>query len=443
MDKFQFYVESVGLFPLVTSAVLGLIAVIFTPARLRLPLAIVLLFVTTPVGRFLDLGGLRNAAKLLTFPAFLLVGLAAVIDSRPRASLSPLVTAHIILALLAFLFVVTVNNVGTAMLLRTQWLVLVLAAIAVARTVRTEADLRLVLISIWAGSSIAMLLAASNIVLNPDTALRRVGRFEPWGAPSNHIGVTFSLSISLSAYLLFLAKSNLQRLVLVGILGIGLGCALLTGSRSTVATVVIACLPMLFEARKRIGLLALGGGVATVGVLFVVRQFANTRLDRFTDFQSSRGEIALQYLDEVIAERPILGLLETQGAPLLVADEVGKTTHNAYLEAMYLGGIVYALPLILLCLVTLYAAFRVWLARKQSPQPLTYAFLAFFTGTFYAHGFANGAIFYPTYSWAFSQVLMSSVVLSAWMRMGKTGYAFEPEAYSYAPHAYDEYGYDA
>jgi O-antigen ligase len=158
--------------------------------------------------------------------------------------------------------------------------------------------------------------------------------------------------------------------------------------------------------------------LVTTGTLFVIAAswflaFMDTsKLDRIQTLDTGRIQMAVEYMG-VIAERPILGMLQTTGASVLSDETVGTHPHNAYLETLYLGGIVYAGPMFVLAASSMLGAWRIWRARRAVAfDPLLTMLIVGLMFLVYAHGFVNGAIYYPTYAWAFFHVILSVTVLT-------------------------------
>src|SRR4030095_1582518 len=136
-------------------------------------------------------------------------------------------------------------------------------------------------------------------------------------------------------------------------------------------------------------------------------------MGRLDSLETGRIEIAARYLDESVSKRPITGLLGEEEKSVLRDEDIGMYSHNAYLEMMYVGGIIYTLPMLFLALATTVAAIRVLLARKRLPiDPLLTTILAFFVFAIYIHAMVGSNAYYPTSAWGFIHVLVSAFVLS-------------------------------
>ena len=158
--------------------------------------------------------------------------------------------------------------------------------------------------------------------------------------------------------------------------------------------------------------------------------FAETvELERFKSLETGRVEIGKQYL-EIIADRPFLGLLETEGESFLRSEFAAEAhAHNGYLETLYIGGIMYGLPTFFLVGYTGLCILRSWRNRRMIlADPLLISFLIAFMVMVYAHGFVNHSLFYPTTTLAFVHVLLSVLFMGIAMDLMQEGQALAPLA---------------
>ena len=170
--------------------------------------------------------------------------------------------------------------------------------------------------------------------------------------------------------------------------------ALLSGSRAVVLATMIGMTPILFAIlRSRVlaattTLLAVGLGWA----LSASRELVS--VDRFLSLQSGRLDIASDYLDE-IAQRFVFGLLFTNGKGSLPSAEVGWSAHNSYLHWLYIGGVILAVPLVLLGVATLVGA-SAMSRHGDDRSRLLYRVLTFALLGSYMAALTNGMLLYPT-----------------------------------------------
>ncbi|RMH28866.1 MAG: O-antigen ligase domain-containing protein [Planctomycetota bacterium] len=442
MDLIKLYFEGIPLPVLLLGPVVVIVGFVVTPARWRLPLLLALLVPWMATGRFTELGAARSFTKSTGFLYFLLIAVAAHLDPYPKRKPSPWVYGHVLLAVLGFAYIMTVSDRMLAMARQMQWLFLVLAAIGVSRTMVDQASIVRVLKPLAAGAIIVTFMSLVDLVMDPQGALRRGARFEPFGVISNQIGIVFAMAATLVMY--FVVGAERSRAKQLGMVFIGLASilTLLTGSRSSMAALVLPAMPLFFRAFRRPILMLVGAGTVLAGVVIVQGSLERTRFERFTSLKSARFDIAGEYLS-VIAQRPLTGLMTTHGESLLTDTDVGAHTHNAFLQLLYFGGVSYAAPMFVLMGVALWSAFRVWRERARTGlDPLLVAYLAAFFGFMYLHGFASGTIFFPTYAWAFWHILMACWFLTEWPALRAAGAQAEwDETPTDAYEPYDEAGW--
>lgn len=444
MERIDRYMDVVPLPVLLFLPVLGVIAMLLTPSRARLPLSLALMVLWLALGRLPGLGMVHAVCKTGGIAAFGIVALAAFMTPRPHAPVARIAWLYPIISVFSILFVITTVDRTVALVTRAQWFMLMIAVIGVVRTVTDEASLLRILRWMAIGSAIAMLVIFAALALNPLTAFRAgIGRFEPWGANANQIGVDFSLAAPLMLYFSLRATNTLSRSVWLGFFGLAAGLALLTASRSILITVIAPAIPMLWSMRKRpffvISAAVVGGAVF---VALIADAVGSANVQRLTSLETGRVEIFQEYW-KIVGQRPLVGLLGTQGESFAADPSVGAHPHNAYLEMLYVGGIAYLLPFLLLMIATTLATFRVWTKRfSLGVDPLLVSTLACFMAIIYAHGFVNGTINYPTYSWAFLHVLVSVLFLS-WARRMSEGSLFGADGDDAFDEDQEQWGYDA
>ena len=410
MDKVQLYLDIVPLPVIILAPFLAAGLFLIVPGRWRLSVALILMVPWLVIGRLSEIGLISQVAKATGVTGLGLVALAAWLDPGPRRRLPALAWLYLVMGLLAFIYVLTVRDRALALVIRIQWLVLVIAALSVARTLTDEASVVRVVRSLAIGFVIGVFVALSDLVLHPNEAFRLgLGRFFPYGANANQIGTVFAVSVPLAFYFALRTRTMLVRLPLLGVCGIAAGLGLLTGSRSTMVVMLGASLPLVLSLTRRPVVVAIGAAILFAVVTWVMGlgQGQDVNLERLINLQTARYQTVIEYV-RYISERPIFGLLGTEGQSFLQEDSPLGHPHNAYLEVLYLGGLSYSIPLFILVGVTLRAAFVVWRHRRRSgADPLLISMLTALMVMVYAHGFVNGSIYYPTYAWAFLHVMLS------------------------------------
>ena len=414
MDRVSTYLEIVPLPVLIGAPIAALVLFFIIPGRRRLEVMLAVMAFTLCLGRLPDLGIVAAAAKVCGSGAIAMVILAGLLHPGPKRPITGWAVLYVAMAALGFLFIVTTANFLTAAALRAQWLLIVLAAVTTARTIVDEESLIRVGRGVTIGLSIALMLPLMALVRDPGRAfLAGLGRFEPWGASSNHIGVMFAMTAAFALFAGWRAKNPIIALLFFGVAAAAAGMGVLTASRSTVVVMLGMSFPVAIKFIKRPIVLIAGGSILAIGLIWLIGFSEPGSLERLTSTDTGRAETAETYIETVIAERPFLGLLESSGESALGSEDVGIHPHNAYIETAYLGGIVYAFPMYVLVFISGVSTIMVWRARKWIARDTTLVdFLCAVMLMVYAHGFVNGAIYYPTYTWSFVHVLMSLIMIT-------------------------------
>jgi len=413
MDKITQYLESVP-FPLLVMAPLTVaLLFILTPSRHRLSVFLAMAVALLTVGQYVDLGPIRAGARLAAPVMLCLVILAAMLDPGPKRSLHPVAWLYPGMAILGFLFILTVSDLAFAFVLRAQWLLLTAAAVALSRCIVDEASFRRILWAITVGLCVALIVPMLALLKDPGAAFRAgVGRFEPWGASSNQIGIYFGMTAPLALYFGITSPRIFVRWALFGCAAIALSMTILTASRSSLIVGVFGSIPIALRMTRRPLLFVATGTLFVIAASWFLAFMDTSKLNRIQSLETGRAQMAVEYLG-VVAERPLFGMLETTGASVLSDDTIGKHPHNAYLETLYLGGVVYAAPMFFLVGYSMLGAWRIWRARRAVAfDPLLTMELVVLMFLVYAHGFVNGAIYYPTYAWALFHVILSVNVIT-------------------------------
>ncbi len=410
VNKVEAYLQIVPLPVLLLAPVAVILAWLLVPARLRLPCALAALVPWLTLGIMPGLGTLQSVGKATGFAAYVLVAVAAWLDPGPKRQMPLMIWLYPFTALLGFFYILTVSDLPLAFVLRLQWLLLVIAAMTVARTIVDEASLLRVVAALAIGATITMLLPLSDLLLNPTKALKAgMGRFFPYGANPNQIGIVFSIAGPLTLYLALRSRHAIWKPVLLGATTLAIGMGLLTASRSTMAVMLGPMIPVGWQLMRRASMAIVAAIIAIGGVFAILTIGSEANLGRLLKLETTRPEIALVYL-ELISERPLFGLLETEGESFIHATSEASThPHNAYIVTLYIGGLSFALPTFLLVGYTVWCTFNVWRQRRRlSADPPLLNMLIVFMALVYLHGFEAGGIYYPTHAWAFFHVLLST-----------------------------------
>lgn len=413
MDRIRLYFDVIPAWVILFAPAIAVAVFFLIPRRLRLPVSLVLLVPYLTVGRLPGAGMVAWGSKATGWAMLAAVAVAAAMHPGPRRRLSPVLWLYPVMAAIAPIYVLTTTDWLLALAIRIQWLMMVVAAMLVARTIVDAASLMLVVRSIALGGVIAILITLSSFVIAPGEAFRAgLNRFAPYDANSNQVGVVFTVAVALALYL-GLRASAWTRLFWLGAAMLALGQGLLTGSRSVLVTVVGTSLPVVGAMARRPIVAIAAVLVGTAAMAYVLAQTEETPFERYASLETGRVYLFEEYVQRSISERPMFGLLFTEGQSVLRDEELGAHSHNAYLDLAYIGGLSLLLPMLFLAAVSMYSGVYVWRHRRWlDTDPLLITVLVAYLFMAYAHGFVNGSIYYPTYEWAFLHLLLSCLFVT-------------------------------
>lgn len=406
--------------------------VLAVPRHRLLPAAVLLLPIWLTVGQLRSLGPVAVAAKTTAFLPLALILVGALRQRRVTGSWPGAVLAYPWLAVLLLLTAAGVEDRAIALAIRIGWVVLTVAAAAVAQHVLAYDDFAgTVLRPLLLGLAASVLLLASSVVVDPGTAFANgTARLFPYAANPNEIGVLLATTIPLALWRA--TQAGRGRAAWYGVAALSVTTLLLVASRSAMVAAAIGALPVLWQAtRRRPGLLAVAvAGVAllAVGALSLVERAGETvELGRLVELDDRRLEIQQGYLEQEVARRPLVGLLFSSGEYAAGSQDLGVRTHSAYLDLLYLGGLVTLLPALALMAASLAAAAVV---VRRAPElgwpPSLLAVLAWQLAGLYAHGLTSPALYYPTYVSAFWHVCVAMVFLFGRARLAGAAVAARP-----------------
>lgn len=412
MFSFEQYTDVVPLPVLLMAPVVLGLMFLLCPAKLRLPAALIILPPFLVVGRLPLLGAPALAAKALGFAMLLAVAAAAFLAPGGKRKLHPVCYAYVPLALVGPIFLVTTDENLFPLLRSVQWICMIFAVIQVARTIVDAAALVRVLRYLALGFVIATPILLSAIVSGNWTHTGH-SRFEPYGASSLQIGMVFTVTVGLALYFTLRDKIILMRFVWAGTVAATAGMALLSGSRSVIITTMGVCAPAGFFMLRKPVLAVPMIAIMLIGIAVVISRVDANPFARYRTLETARGQQAVEYIRESIAQRPLTGLLGTRGLRAEADDSLGFHAHNAYLKQAYIGGLVLAVPYITLAALSMAAAAYVWRYRAlMDVDPLLMSTLAAFMFMIYAQGLVNHMIYMGTNTWGFLHVLLSMLFLT-------------------------------
>ncbi len=418
MERIDLYIQLVLEQPILIAPILLLVLAFFVvPVEKRLFLTLVLLVPWLTIARSEGLGPISAAAKLSSGGAYLLIALAASMHPGPRREIPPVVWLFVLVAALSIFYVLTVQERMLALVLRTQWVCVTLAAVLTARTIVSYSDLKRVLNGLTFGCLVALIIPTSSLILYPgESFLKGIGRFEPWGANSNQTGVLFALAAPLFAYAAMAYKNVSLKPFFIFALSLAVGMALLTGSRQTMIAIIMVMIPILLVVSKRPIMMIMGMIIAAVALPFVFSLGADANLERYGSLETGRLDIWATYWKDVFPQRPLFGLFGTSGESYFKAiTEVNQHPHNAWFYLMYIGGASFALPMVCLTIYSTYCGYKLWRFRKFLPgDPLLYSVLVVLLVAMYIQGLFNQVVYWPTYTWSYLHVVLASIFICIW-----------------------------
>lgn len=443
MSTVERYLQIIPLPVLMIAPVGALLAFLLIPGRYRMLAALSLTVAWLPLSEYHDLGIIQAIAKTTGFAVYMLLAVTAWMDPGPRRRLPLMAWLYPAAAMLGFLYILTVTDRPLALVIRMQWLTLVIAALSVSQTIVDKASLLRVVQAITVGLAIALVVPLSDLVLHPGGAFHARGRFSPYGMNSNHVGIVFGLAAPLALYAAIRTSRTIWKALLIVVVVAAVSMTLLTASRSTVWFMAGSALPLALAMTGRPMMTLFGAFVLVVGVNWALGKAGDVPLERLATLETRRVEIAQDFLG-VIAQRPWFGLLGTEGESFRVAETAfiaGANPHNAYLHILYFGGISYALPMFTLAAFTGWCTFRTWKGRRQiAADPLLINMLVAMMVMTYAHGFVNESMYYPTTPIAFPHVLLSAIFMGLAMDLKQRGEALVPQAPDDPASLYLDYG---
>jgi hypothetical protein len=410
--SFDQYTDVVPLPVLMLAPLVAGLVFLLCPTRLRLPIALIVLPPFLIVGRLPLLGPIALGAKALGFAMILAVGVAAFLAPGDKRRLHPICYAYVPLALVGPIFVVTTEEPLFPIIYAVQWFCMVFSAIMLVRTITSAEDLvRIIKFLAW-GFLIATPILLSALVTG-NWSFTGHSRFEPYGASAVQTGVVFTVSGGLGLYMAFRDRNIVMRPVWLGMVAAAAGMGLLSGTRSVMITLVGVCAPVAFYAIRRPALAVPMVGIMLIGIAVVLSRVDSNPFARYRSLETARGQQAIEYIRESIAQRPMTGLLGTRGLNAAVDETLGFHAHNAYLKLAYTGGLLLLTPYLILAAISLVSALYVWWNRRLlDVDPLLTSVLAAFMVMIYAHGMVNHMIYQATHTWAFLHLVLSMLFIT-------------------------------
>lgn len=420
MDRIAFYLESIPIWMIVAVPLAAVVLVLGIPGRLRLGVGLALMVVWLTLSQMSDLAAIQALTKASIPAVYLYIILTAMVAPGARRNVS--LPAWLLFAVACFtpLYVFTTADNQVALLIRLNWILLVLATIVTTRTITDDASLRYVIGWLFVGIVVATAIASSALVFDPGAAFRAgINRFRPYDAQSNEIGTLFVLATAFGLYYGLTGPGLFRRIVGFGTAGVGFGLAAMTVSRSVVFPALLAAMPTLFKMVRHPIIVILGVLVVAGVIQFLIQvgSDAEVDLERLGSLESGRYQLFQEYVTE-LSNRPafnqVFGLMLTRDQSFRVSEEADMHAHNAYLELAYMGGLSYVLPMLALEAYGLYCAFYVWYRRRTlDNDPLLITLLASLLGITLLHGMTTGTIYSHSNPWAFWHIFLLVFFMTA------------------------------
>ncbi len=429
MDKVEIYLQLILDQPILLAPVVFLMFAFFViPADKRLFLTLVILVPWLTLARSPDLGPISAAAKLSSGGAYLLIAFSAMTHPGPKRSIPFAGWLFVLIACWSMLYIVSVQELLLAFVLRSQWICVTIAGVLTARTIVSHSDLMRIINALTIGCLIAIAIPASSLVLFPgESFLKGSGRFEPYNANANQTGMLFALATPLLAYAAMTFKRVSLRPLFVWLLMLTIGMALLTASRQTMLAIGMVMIPVIFKISKRPIFMIIGIGLAALAIPLVLSVGEEANLERMGSLDTGRLEIWTAYWQDVFPRRPLFGLFGSSNESYFKAvSEVGMHPHNAWFYLMYVGGFSLMLPMLYLTMYSTYCGYKLWKVKNLLPgDPLVYSILVVLLIAMYVQGLFNQVVYWPTYSWSYLHVVLACWFIAMWhdIRDGNTAWA--------------------
>ncbi len=407
MDKIEIYLQIVPLPVLLLAVVAAGFVWMLIPSSQRLWVMIALMPPWLFLSKCLGLGPVQAATKLSSGLMFVMVAAAAWMRPVERRPIPPVAWLYVAASIYMVVCVMGTSNRMEMILLKGQFLALSIAAILTVSVIRNLDDLAKLMTALATGTTIAICIAGSGLAIEGRGAfVAGLHRFGPWGSAPNLIGITFAIAGGMLLYLILSSPRPLVRFTCLGLLGLDIGFAFLTGSRMSFLSLAIICVLMLIPMVKRPGLLIVGG-IFAAGVLSVLSGIEEGAGARLTETHTS-GRIGLwaDYIN-IALSRP-LGLFGTSGRDGLMDAAINNHAHNAWIDMLYVGGFPLLILLGIPAIRAAFAMWRSWKSRAMLPtdsQRLVVHTAASIMVAMFVQSMTNQTLYHPTYTWAFLGVV--------------------------------------
>jgi hypothetical protein len=292
-------------------------------------------------------------------------------------------------------------DAGIALPISVTWLLIVLAGAMLSFTLTSQAKLELALKAVCLGSGIAGLVALFALAGNNEVSEEFFGRYSPFGANPNQIGMSFMLVVVIGYYFSVKVKGFVSRVAFGLLAAVSTAELVLTLSRAAIGISVVAVSPLLLLLLRHPLRLILLCIVSAPVVFVIVQRLENVSSHHLYGSveRAHHWELGIQEIEK----RPFVGLFGSRAFPAI---DKGWNAHNAFIQLLYTGGLTLAVPTCLLYLLGIYFGVRVYLRQESVFSKNTLGYLVLWQSLLIAHGLVNDALFYPTYATSFMVVVL-------------------------------------
>jgi len=372
------------------------------PSSRRIELCLALIPIWTGISRMSDFLFLYSLTKVtIPFP-YLILALTSLAYLRPVRTFPLWIWGLPFLIVVSAFQLITSADWVTAVPIRCVFGLSVVCALLLGERCSDAKQLDHWLRALFYGVAIPTIILFLAIPIKGYGAFQAGhGRFIGFGLNPNQVSYTCLTAACLATICFLRSRNFVLRLLCISISFSSILMIVLTGSRQAVVVYCLVHLFILFE--KKGWVVVLLGSIALVpaGIFIVGQQEAFTAGGRFSTLQTTRFEIFSDYARS-ISERPILGLLETQGKSSLVDESIGHHTHNAYLLTVYAYGIPMALAIGFLFFLSLIKGCLGWIRMSSyNPDCTLVRFFVFVLFAGIVHSNVTYATIWPTFSWSF------------------------------------------
>lgn len=413
MQRILRHLDNIPLQYVAVLVVAALITAIVTPKKYRLGLAVFFLGAWTNLNRFSNLPLFASLSKVTFFLPTLLIVILTLVDKNKKNKVPKLSLVYLAMPLVGSFLISTTADRALGFIYMLNMALMALAAICLYRLCPTVERLNYVLVSLLMGLAVPLGFGVIGLIFFPSLSIiPGLGRLAPFGCNPNQFVPVLVLAVGLAAYTFVTTNKSIFKGLSIAIFSVSFALLVATGSRQGLVLILLIIIPFAAGMTRRPIVLALLSMVAIGGALWVFGYSGGgVSADRIKDLSSTSGRVEnwSNYL-EVIKRQPIFGLYGTSGQSIITAshESIRLSTHNAYLDLLYWGGITLAFPLFLLMFFSVIsAATVVRKSRLTGIQPLGIYILATLLLSVYLHALVNQIPYVGVSSWTMMHFFLS------------------------------------